>query len=101
MHRDHMGDVLSLDVGRSPLTVRMIYDDEGENENENVDIKPAAGLLGVYRRDPSATWLVVACDYPFLTTAALRLLRRESDAAPAPVTCFANAEGFNERLLAI
>lgn len=95
-------DVLKLNVGGSALTVRLIYDnDDGSPRDEDADIGPAAGLLSARRQDSSATWLVVACDYPFLTTAALRSLRGESESSRAPVTCFSNTEGFNEPLLAI
>ena len=95
-------DVLKLNIGGSALTVRLIYDNEdGSPQDKDVDIGPAAGLLSAHRQDPSATWLVVACDYPFLTTAALQSLREESESSRVPVTCFSNAEGFNEPLLAI
>lgn len=94
--------LLKLDVGRSTLAVQLIYDsDDGSPRDEDADIGPAAGLLSAHRQDPSAVWLVVACDYPFLTTAALQSLRQESEFGEAPVTCFSNAEGFNEPLLAI
>lgn len=96
------GDVLKLNVGGSALTVRLIYDnDDGSPQDEDADIGPAAGLLSAHRQDSSATWLVVACDYPLLTTAALRSLRQQSESSRAPVTCFSNAKGFNEPLLAI
>ena len=93
-------DQLLLHVDGSPLTVQIIYDHEnGEGSEGNWDIGPAAGLLSAYRQDPSASWLVAACDYPFLTTAALRSLRQESTGAV--VTCFMNADGFCEPLLGI
>ena len=91
---------LILNVDGSPLTVQIIYDHEsGESSKENGDIGPAAGLLSAYRQDPSASWLVVACDYPFLTTTALQGLRQESTGAV--VTCFMNGDGFLEPLLGI
>lgn len=59
---------------------------------------PAQGLLSAFRLDPTATWLVVAVDYPLLTIDALRQLR---EAYQPPVTCFRNAEGFCEPLVGI
>lgn len=96
------GDMLELNARGSTINVRVIHDnDDGNPQGENADIGPAAGLLSAHRHDPSATWLVVACDYPFLTTAALKSLRQKSKSSRASVTCFTNAEGFNEPLLAI
>jgi len=95
-------DMIELDVRGSTISVRVIYDnDDGNPQDENAGIGPASGLLSAHRQNPSATWLVVACDYPFLTTAALQSLRQESKSSRAAVTCFTNAEGFNEPLLAI
>lgn len=78
-------------------TVHIIYDHEAGNED--TDIGPAAGLLSAHHHDPAATWLVAACDYPFLTAAALQCLRKESEGAS--ITCFSNAKGFCEPLLGI
>ncbi len=61
-------------------------------------IGPAAGLLAAYQNDPSAHWLVVACDYPLLTHDALRQLY---DAYQEPITCFVNEQGWSEPLLSI
>jgi molybdopterin-guanine dinucleotide biosynthesis protein A len=68
------------------------------SDDTDQDIGPAAGLLAAYRTDPTATWLIVACDYPILCAAAVRQL---VDDYEPPVTCFKNAEGFSEPLLAI
>lgn len=59
---------------------------------------PAAGLLAAYAFAPTATWLVVGCDYPLLTTGALCQLLQEY---VPPVTCFSNAQGYPEPLLGI
>lgn len=67
------------------------------DDTEN-DMGPAAGLLAAWRYDPTATWLVVACDFPLLSAAAVRQL---IDSYATPVTCFKNGEGFSEPLLAI
>ncbi|KAL3441462.1 MobA-like NTP transferase domain-containing protein [Aspergillus insuetus] len=76
----------------SPFLIHILYDDPKE------DLGPAAGLLSVYRHDPGATWLVVACDYPFFSVSAVRYLHRHM---AGPVTCFENADGIYEPLLGI
>jgi molybdopterin-guanine dinucleotide biosynthesis protein A len=74
------------------LNIKLITDDIEE------DIGPAAGLVAAHHADPTATWLVVACDYPLLQDAAVRLLIESYE---APATCFKNADGFSEPLLGI
>lgn len=76
------------------INVHIIYDCEGQNTAEG----PAAGLLAAYRSDSTAHWLVLPCDFPFITSEALEMLRREYQ---GPVTCFENEEGFCEPLLGI
>ncbi|RYP57938.1 hypothetical protein DL770_010543 [Monosporascus sp. CRB-9-2] len=59
---------------------------------------PAEGLLSAYNACPDATWLVVACDYPYITSSMLQHLIGSYN---PPVTCFRNSEGFCEPLLGI
>ncbi|KXJ87865.1 MobA-like NTP transferase domain-domain-containing protein [Microdochium bolleyi] len=59
---------------------------------------PAKGLLAAWRAHPEETWLVLACDYPRLTPAAVQCLVR---AHVPPVTCFRNRDGFCEPLVSI
>ncbi|KAK4040421.1 molybdenum cofactor biosynthesis bifunctional protein [Parachaetomium inaequale] len=59
---------------------------------------PASGLLAAYTYDPSKTWLVIPCDHPLLTPAALQHL---CAAYEPPVTCFRNADGFCEPLVGV
>lgn len=59
---------------------------------------PAAGLLSAYALSPTTTWLLAGCDYPLLTAEALQELLQSY---VAPVTCFANAEGYCEPLLGV
>lgn len=59
---------------------------------------PATGLLAAFRSDPKTTWLVMACDYPLLTTEALRQL---CGSYVPPITCFKNMDGFYEPLVGI
>lgn len=97
---DPNNDQLILHVNGSSLTVQIIYDKgNGADSKRGEDIGPAAGLLSAHRQDPSASWLVAACDYPFLTTTALQSLQYESTGTI--VTCFMNADGFCEPLLGI
>ena len=64
----------------------------------SISIGPATRLLAAHAYSPTATWLVVGCDYPLLTTEALEQLLDEY--APL-VTCFGNVQGFAEPLLGI
>jgi molybdenum cofactor guanylyltransferase len=61
-------------------------------------IGPAAGLLAAHYYSKEATWMVLACDYPLLTSTGLRQL---IDSYESPVTCFQNADGFCEPLIGI
>jgi molybdopterin-guanine dinucleotide biosynthesis protein A len=74
------------------LKLELVVDDTEE------DIGPAAGLLAAHHKDPAATWLAVACDYPLLQETAVRQLIENYE---APATCFKNADGFSEPLLGI
>ncbi|KAL8365697.1 hypothetical protein RB595_004481 [Gaeumannomyces hyphopodioides] len=75
---------------------------------------PAAGLLAAHKAMPDAAWLVVACDFPFVTADVLGRLRREhyggssssgdddgSGSVPAAITCFRGADGRAEPLVGI
>lgn len=75
---------------------QLIYDTTRDSD-EN-DIGPAAGLLAAHAARPDAHWLIVACDYPLISTATLMQLRDEYQ---EPLTCFQNIDGFPEPLLAI
>ncbi|TLS23622.1 uncharacterized protein PpBr36_06399 [Pyricularia pennisetigena] len=79
------------------LPILKVLIDEGEGTRLE-SAGPAAGLLAAHRAYPSATWLVLACDFPFCTTEILHQLQSEYQ---SPVTCFRNDEGFIEPLLAI
>lgn len=74
--------------------VTIIYDLESNNTSESAG--PAQGLLSAFKFNPTTTWLVVAVDYPLLTTDTLQQLR---EAYEPPVTCFRNTEGFCEPLV--
>jgi molybdopterin-guanine dinucleotide biosynthesis protein A len=76
--------------------IEMIIDKETSQSEESKG--PASGILAAFQHDPDATWLVVACDYPCITTSALNQLKTEYK---PPVTCFRNLEGFCEPLLGI
>jgi molybdopterin-guanine dinucleotide biosynthesis protein A len=65
---------------------------------EEHDIDLAAGLLVAHQYAPTATWLVIACDYPFLQAARIRQLIEKYEPL---ATCFKNLEGFSEPLLGI
>lgn len=77
--------------------VKLIYDDD-LNLQGGKDIGPAAGLLAAHAARPEAHWLIVACDYPLISTTALLQLCEEYQ---EPSTCFQNVDGFPEPLLAV
>ena len=94
-----LDDVLrdaAADVSSSP-PVKVIHDVHDSNAPSESG-GPAQGLLSAFRFDPTATWLVVAVDYPLL---ALDALHQLCEAYQPPVTCFRNAEGFCEPLVGI
>jgi molybdopterin-guanine dinucleotide biosynthesis protein A len=62
---------------------------------------PSSGLVRAYEHDPTAHWLVTGCDYPLLEPNALDVLIDENLRETNSITCFRNAEGWNEPLLAI
>ncbi|RYP05130.1 hypothetical protein DL764_004015 [Monosporascus ibericus] len=76
--------------------LEVIFD---SNANSSAESKgPAEGILSAYNACPDATWLVVACDYPYIASAMLQYLIGSYN---PPVTCFLNSEGFCEPLLGI
>lgn len=87
----HIQPIYDYD-GNQPLSSKPL-----QEKHENTS-GPAAGLLAAYHLDPTAHWLVLACDFPFMTSSTLQLLRREYE---EPVTCYENAEGFCEPLSGI
>ncbi|KAI9370268.1 MobA-like NTP transferase domain-containing protein [Aspergillus egyptiacus] len=90
---------LRLRRGSFSLEIRLLYDSTIEDQpQEPQEIGPAAGLLAAHRHDPRASWLVIACDYPFLSVSALSQLQQQR---LDPVTCFQNAEGIYEPLLGV
>ena len=62
---------------------------------------PIVGIRSALASDPSVAWLVLACDLPFLSDAALAQLLRERDPS-ALATAFRSAhDGLPEPLCAI
>ncbi|KAF6223829.1 hypothetical protein HO173_013160 [Letharia columbiana] len=47
-------------------------------DSTSILLGPAAGLVAAHICAPSATWLIVGCDYPLLTAHTLQQLMRES-----------------------
>jgi molybdopterin-guanine dinucleotide biosynthesis protein A len=90
---------LILTHGTITFPVHVVYDGPGvPSKHDSTGIGPAAGLLAAHHQDESAHWLVVACDYPFISVAALSQLRCEWT---EPVICFQNRDGFCEPLLSV
>ncbi|RYO74057.1 hypothetical protein DL766_006346 [Monosporascus sp. MC13-8B] len=87
-------DIASCGSGNGEL--RVVFD---SNVNSSAESKgPAEGLLSAYNACPDATWLVVACDYPYVSSAMPQHLMASYN---PPVACFRNSEGFCEPLLGI
>ncbi len=64
------------------------------------DSGPISGLLSAYESYPNNSWLLLGCDYPYLTLSELLLLfnNRSKD---IDAVCFENTEGYSEPLIAI
>lgn len=62
---------------------------------------PIMGLMAANTLDGEAHWMVTGCDYPMLQVNALLQLSSEHRRAQNAITCFRNAEGYTEPLLAI
>lgn len=90
-------DTLQLRHQARSVRVQVVYDHRDEH-GQAQDRGPAGGLLAAHAHDQSATWLVVACDYPFFSVAAVHELCREME---GPLTCFENEDGIYEPLLGI
>jgi len=99
--RDSLTDPLlrsgDVSAGTPGCKLEIIYDLQ-DNSEADISAGPAAGLLAAHHAHPDSTWLVLACDYPLMTSDALVRLRSSYQ---APVTCFRNAEGFCEPLVAV
>lgn len=89
-----LNDMRSNEKGASVL-----FDSELVIDGQDVsDIGPAAGLLAAYQACSTTHWLVLACDYPLITSHDIAHLVQHYQ---APLTCFINASQWPEPLLAI
>lgn len=78
--------------------IEIIRDADPNTTDGGESAGPAQGLLAAFARDPAATWLVLAVDYPLVDA---RPLARLQAAYEPPVTCFRNERGFCEPLVGI
>jgi molybdopterin-guanine dinucleotide biosynthesis protein A len=62
---------------------------------------PIVGIRSALAAHPAAAWLVIACDLPFLSDAALSQLLRERDAAAVATAYVSVHDGLPEPLCAI
>ena len=78
------------------LSLKTLFD-------ESSSFGPASALLAAHASDPHATWLAVACDFPFADTACLRNLKEvhTSRKPESEITCYGHEDGTPEPLLAI
>ena len=86
----HAGQAVSLDTGCGVIADRESY----------AGIGPMACLLSALEQFPSASFLLVGCDYPYVSTPDLVPLLASRKAAPA--ACYRNpSTGYLEPLLAV
>jgi molybdopterin-guanine dinucleotide biosynthesis protein A len=76
--------------------IKIIYDEENNPTTRSGG--PAQGLLSAHSFDPTATWIVLAVDYPLMTVETILQL---CDSYEPPVTCFRNDDGFLEPLVSV
>src|SRR5258708_20959396 len=62
---------------------------------------PIVGIRSALAAHPEAAWLVLACDLPFLSDAALSQLLRERDLAGLPTAYRSTHDGLPEPLCAL
>lgn len=91
-------DMLTIDLSRGKVSVRVLYDEDTPSYSAHGEIGPASGLLRAHNHEPESTWLVAACDYPLLSAAAINQLRQRFAGS---VTCFRNEDGYSEPLLGV
>lgn len=70
----------------------------GPDPSGNAGGGPIRGFLAAHEAMPDATWLIIACDYPRITTSAIQYL---IEAYEPPVTCFRGARNKMEPLVSI
>ncbi|KAL4802434.1 MobA-like NTP transferase domain-containing protein [Aspergillus unguis] len=98
-HIEPLGpETLRLHHQTRSFSIHLLYDRDSAEPPNADDNGPAAGLAAAYKMEPRATWLVAACDYPFLSVSALAQLRDQQAGA---VTCFENTHGIYEPLLGV
>jgi len=65
--------------------------DEQQIHDQFADLGPMGGILSAFKTHPHASWLVIACDLPFVDEAMLQQLIKQRH--PFKVaTCFKNSE---------
>lgn len=70
-------------------------------EDKFLDIGPMGGILSAMREDPEATWLVMACDLPFVTDETLKYLIDHRNPFRNATAFQSNEDEFPEPLCAI
>jgi len=73
-----------------------IHDDPGFE-----DKGPLAGILSAMKKYPAASWLVVACDLPFVTTETIQNLFKLRDPARIATAYKSTHDGLPEPLCAV
>lgn len=80
------------------LPISPLYESEIDEVGPQLPSSPLSGLIRAFHHNPTATWLVMPCDYPLMSVGEIEnLLSQHKE----PVTCFTNGRGHLEPLVAV
>ena len=82
--------------GRSYFGIPLI-----EDRPPFMDAGPLGGILSAMTTHPDASWLVMACDLPFVTKETIQYLIENRDPAKAATAFISTSDGLPEPLCAI
>ncbi len=71
------------------------------DEQELSSIGPLGGILSAMKKYPHASWLIMACDLPFVTQETLEYLIERRDSEKAATAFKSTSDGLPEPLCAI
>jgi len=70
---------------------KLLFDDEKMTG-------PMAGMLAAFNRDPSANWIVIACDLPYINESTIETLIENYDPSKVAISFKNKEKGFAEPL---
>lgn len=104
---DHAFELLQPLCAQTYVAVRAEQRDEAQRAryplivDTHREIGPIAGITAAQAAHPQAAWLVLACDLPLMTDAALRALIAERDPQATATAYARDRDGWPEPLCAI